>query len=147
MRTADFMGVLFRSNLVKFSSKDDMVATDNPIIRQFMAGEPNGPIGMDEMPDAGGDASRYIEGDTAAAAIRTAAPPGRGRPGGADTERPARPACLNTRRSHNEPIPAHNEERRRARVVRPAPAAFPIWRVQSPAAAPHTVSTMRPLTT
>ena len=60
------MGVLFRSNLVKFSSKSDMVATDNPIIKQFLAGEPDGPIGMDEMADAGGDASRYIEGDTAA---------------------------------------------------------------------------------
>ena len=43
-----------------------MVATDNPIIQQFLAGRPEGPIGMDEMADAGGDASRYIEGDTAA---------------------------------------------------------------------------------
>jgi phospholipid/cholesterol/gamma-HCH transport system ATP-binding protein len=67
MRTADFMGVLFRSNLVKFASKPDMLATDNPIIKQFLAGSPDGPIGMDEMADAGNlDTSRYIEGDTAA---------------------------------------------------------------------------------
>jgi phospholipid/cholesterol/gamma-HCH transport system ATP-binding protein len=68
MRTADYMGVLFRSNLVKFASKADMVATDNPIIKQFLAGKPEGPIGMDEMADAGDgvDTSRYIEGDTAA---------------------------------------------------------------------------------
>jgi phospholipid/cholesterol/gamma-HCH transport system ATP-binding protein len=76
MRTADYMGVLFRSNLVKFASKQDMVATENPIIQQFLAGRPEGPIGMDEMADAGGDASRYIEGDTAALAIGPLARPG-----------------------------------------------------------------------
>jgi phospholipid/cholesterol/gamma-HCH transport system ATP-binding protein len=53
MRTAEYMGVLCRSNLVKFASKEDMLATDNPIIQQFLAGRPEGPIGMDEMADAG----------------------------------------------------------------------------------------------
>jgi phospholipid/cholesterol/gamma-HCH transport system ATP-binding protein len=71
MRTAEFMGVLFRSNLVKFASK-----ADNPIIQHFLAGRPEGPIGMDEMADAGGDASRYIEGDTAALAFGPLARPG-----------------------------------------------------------------------
>ena len=52
MRTADYMGILFRSSLVKFASKADMVATDNPIIQQFLAGRPEGPIGMDEMADS-----------------------------------------------------------------------------------------------
>jgi phospholipid/cholesterol/gamma-HCH transport system ATP-binding protein len=66
MRVADYMGVLFRSNLVKFASKQDMVATDNPIIKQFLAGSPEGPISMDEMADADGDTNRFIEGDTAA---------------------------------------------------------------------------------
>jgi phospholipid/cholesterol/gamma-HCH transport system ATP-binding protein len=51
MRTADYMGVLFRSGLVKFASKDDMMNTDNKIIRQFLAGRAKGPIGMDEMSD------------------------------------------------------------------------------------------------
>jgi phospholipid/cholesterol/gamma-HCH transport system ATP-binding protein len=51
MRTADYMGVLFRSGLVKFASKDDMMETDNRIIRQFLAGRAKGPIGMDEMSD------------------------------------------------------------------------------------------------
>jgi phospholipid/cholesterol/gamma-HCH transport system ATP-binding protein len=32
MRTAKYMGVPSRSNLVKFASKSDMLATDNPII-------------------------------------------------------------------------------------------------------------------
>jgi phospholipid/cholesterol/gamma-HCH transport system ATP-binding protein len=51
MRTADYMGVLFRSGLVKFASKDEMMSTDNKIIRQFLAGRAKGPIGMDEMSD------------------------------------------------------------------------------------------------
>jgi phospholipid/cholesterol/gamma-HCH transport system ATP-binding protein len=55
---------LFRSNLVKFASKADMLATDNPIIQQFLAGRPEGPIGMDEMADS--DGRTFIEGDSAA---------------------------------------------------------------------------------
>ena len=51
MRTADFMGVLFRSGLVKFASKEVMKTTDNKIIRQFLSGRAKGPIGMDEMSD------------------------------------------------------------------------------------------------
>jgi phospholipid/cholesterol/gamma-HCH transport system ATP-binding protein len=51
MRTADYMGVLFRSGLVKFASKQEMLDTDNKIIRQFLAGRAKGPIGMDEMSD------------------------------------------------------------------------------------------------
>jgi phospholipid/cholesterol/gamma-HCH transport system ATP-binding protein len=49
MRTAEYMGILFRSGLVKFGSKDEMKETDNRIIRQFLAGRAKGPIGMDEM--------------------------------------------------------------------------------------------------
>jgi phospholipid/cholesterol/gamma-HCH transport system ATP-binding protein len=49
MRTAEYMGVLFRSELVKFASKEDMRNSRNSIIRQFLAGKSRGPIGMDEM--------------------------------------------------------------------------------------------------
>jgi len=49
MRTADYIGVLFRSGLVKFASKQAMAASDDPIIRQFIAGRAKGPIGMDEL--------------------------------------------------------------------------------------------------
>ncbi len=49
MRTAEYMGILFRSGLVRFASKDEMLADGNPIIRQFLAGQARGPIGMDEM--------------------------------------------------------------------------------------------------
>ena len=51
MRTAEFMGILFRSGLVQFASKEEMKETDNPIIRQFLSGRAKGPIGMDEMSD------------------------------------------------------------------------------------------------
>jgi phospholipid/cholesterol/gamma-HCH transport system ATP-binding protein len=49
MRTAEFMGVLFRSELVKYASKEKMKNSKNAIIRQFLAGKSKGPIGMDEM--------------------------------------------------------------------------------------------------
>ena len=53
MRTADYMGILFRSKLVRFASKEVMRTSDNPIIRQFLTGKAAGPIGMDEMADSG----------------------------------------------------------------------------------------------
>ena len=60
MRTADYMGILFRSQLVQFGSKDEMRASTNPIIRQFLTGKAAGPIGMDEMADSG-DAQARLE--------------------------------------------------------------------------------------
>ena len=51
LRTADYLGVLFRSHLVKFASKAEMLATDDAVIRQFLSGKSEGPIGMDEMAD------------------------------------------------------------------------------------------------
>lgn len=53
MRTADHLGLLFRSRLVRFGPKDVMCASDDPVIRQFLAGATEGPIGMDEMADGG----------------------------------------------------------------------------------------------
>lgn len=49
MRTADHIGVLFRSGLVRFAPKDEMVGSGDPIIEQFLAGRAFGPIGMDEL--------------------------------------------------------------------------------------------------
>ena len=48
-RTAHYIGLLFRSKLVAFGSMGFMNETDNPVIRQFLAGTPEGPISMDEM--------------------------------------------------------------------------------------------------
>jgi phospholipid/cholesterol/gamma-HCH transport system ATP-binding protein len=52
MRTADHLGLLFRSRLVRFGSKADMCESDDPVISQFLAGRAAGPIGMDEMADS-----------------------------------------------------------------------------------------------
>jgi phospholipid/cholesterol/gamma-HCH transport system ATP-binding protein len=65
MRTADYMGVLFRSGLVKFASKQAMRETDNPIISQFLRGRAKGPIGMDEMSDSGSDIESQLEAQEA----------------------------------------------------------------------------------
>ncbi len=128
MRTADYMGVLFRSNLVKFASKADMVATDNPIIKQFLAGKPEGPIGMDEMADAGDgvDTSRYIEGDTAA--LEFGPLPRPGEVGAWSRTRRATSPSRSRRpdRHHLRNPPPNATERRRPRAGRdPEPAAFP----------------------
>ena len=60
MRTADFIGVLFRAGLVKFASKDEMVTSEDPIIRQFLAGRAKGPIGMDELATEQSDIEREL---------------------------------------------------------------------------------------
>src|SRR5580698_9646759 len=51
-RTAHYLGLLFRSRLVGFASKEEMTTSTVPVIEQFLAGRPEGPIGMDEMADA-----------------------------------------------------------------------------------------------
>jgi phospholipid/cholesterol/gamma-HCH transport system ATP-binding protein len=51
-RTAHYLGLLFRTKLVGFGSKEDMITSKVPVIEQFLAGRPEGPISMDEMADA-----------------------------------------------------------------------------------------------
>ncbi len=63
MRTADYLGLLFRSRLVRFGSKEDMCASDNPVIKQFLSGQADGPIGMDEMAERG-DGQRAVAAQT-----------------------------------------------------------------------------------
>jgi phospholipid/cholesterol/gamma-HCH transport system ATP-binding protein len=64
MRTADYIGVLFRSFLVRFEAKDAMRNSKNPIIRQFLAGQSAGPIGMDEMSDAGNEIDIHADDES-----------------------------------------------------------------------------------
>jgi phospholipid/cholesterol/gamma-HCH transport system ATP-binding protein len=51
-RTAHYLGLLFRSKLVGFGTKEEMTTSEVPVIKQFLAGRPEGPISMDEMADA-----------------------------------------------------------------------------------------------
>jgi phospholipid/cholesterol/gamma-HCH transport system ATP-binding protein len=60
MRTADYMGVLYRAGLVKFGSKEEMVSSDDPIIKQFLSGRAKGPIGMDELAEEESEVERKL---------------------------------------------------------------------------------------
>ena len=60
MRVADHVGVLYRAGLVRFASKAEMIHDDNPIIRQFLAGAADGPIGMDELATEQTDVERDL---------------------------------------------------------------------------------------
>ncbi len=51
-RTADYVGMLFRSNLVGFGPTSELVESREPLLKQFFSGSAQGPIGMDEMVDA-----------------------------------------------------------------------------------------------
>jgi len=59
-QVADFIGMLYRRNLVKFGPAREMFSSDIPVVRQFLAGDTEGPIGMSEEKDSaktGGSAS------------------------------------------------------------------------------------------
>jgi phospholipid/cholesterol/gamma-HCH transport system ATP-binding protein len=60
MRTADHIGVLYQSHLVRFAPKEEMRDTDDPIIRQFLRGQAFGPIGMDELATEETDVEREL---------------------------------------------------------------------------------------
>ncbi len=75
MRTADYMGILFRSRLVGFGSKDEMTNSSNPIIGQFLAGKAEGPIGMDEMAESDADGVKASSNGSEGAATPAAGTP------------------------------------------------------------------------
>ena len=51
-RVADYIGLLYRRNLVQFGPAKDMFESDIPVVKQFLAGDTEGPIGMSEEKDA-----------------------------------------------------------------------------------------------
>jgi phospholipid/cholesterol/gamma-HCH transport system ATP-binding protein len=50
-RIADYIGMLYRRNLVRFGPAREMFESDQPEVRQFLAGDTTGPIGMSEEAD------------------------------------------------------------------------------------------------
>ncbi len=48
---SDYIGMLYRRNLVKFGPVEDMFTSDIPVVRQFLSGSTEGPIGMSEEKD------------------------------------------------------------------------------------------------
>ena len=67
-QVADFIGMLYRRNLVKFGPAREMFSSDIPVVRQFLAGDTEGPIGMSEEKDSvkqeSADGSSDGAGDT-----------------------------------------------------------------------------------
>ncbi len=54
---ADYIGLLFRRRLVSFGPAGDMFSSENPVVKQFLAGATEGPIGMSEEKDRPGEAA------------------------------------------------------------------------------------------
>ncbi len=52
-RVADYIGMLYLRGLVKFGTKEEMFDSDIAVVRQFLAGATDGPIGMSEEADQG----------------------------------------------------------------------------------------------
>ena len=53
---ADYIGLLFRRRLVSFGPKENMFTSKDPVVKQFLAGATDGPIGMSEEKDRPSDA-------------------------------------------------------------------------------------------
>jgi phospholipid/cholesterol/gamma-HCH transport system ATP-binding protein len=51
-RVADYIGMLAQRKLVRFGTAKEMFESDIPVVRQFLAGDTEGPIGMAEEKDA-----------------------------------------------------------------------------------------------
>jgi phospholipid/cholesterol/gamma-HCH transport system ATP-binding protein len=60
MRTSDYIAVLYQAGLVQFGAKQEMRTSDNPLIRQFLAGRAMGPIGMDELAEERTEVEREL---------------------------------------------------------------------------------------
>ena len=51
-QVADYIGMLYRRNLIKFGPAREMFTSDIPVVRQFLSGDTEGPIGMSEEKDS-----------------------------------------------------------------------------------------------
>jgi phospholipid/cholesterol/gamma-HCH transport system ATP-binding protein len=58
----DNIGLLFRRKLVMFGHRDELLSSDEPVVRQFLNGRRQGPIGMAEEKDAAALAAEADEG-------------------------------------------------------------------------------------
>jgi phospholipid/cholesterol/gamma-HCH transport system ATP-binding protein len=46
-RLGEYLAVLWQGRIVQAGEAEEMLASDNPFIQQFLAGEARGPLGMD----------------------------------------------------------------------------------------------------
>ena len=54
---ADYIGLLFRRKLIKYGPANEMFESESPVVKQFLAGSTEGPIGMSEEKDQPGEPS------------------------------------------------------------------------------------------
>jgi phospholipid/cholesterol/gamma-HCH transport system ATP-binding protein len=57
----DYIGLIFARKLVKFDTRENMLASDLSVVTQFLSGSVDGPIGMSEEKDAGDSAAAKVE--------------------------------------------------------------------------------------
>jgi phospholipid/cholesterol/gamma-HCH transport system ATP-binding protein len=67
---ADYIGLLFRRNLVHFGPAHEMFNSENPVVKQFLAGATEGPIGMSEEKDQPDEPSEVRQTPEPAVAAR-----------------------------------------------------------------------------
>jgi phospholipid/cholesterol/gamma-HCH transport system ATP-binding protein len=46
-RIGEYLAILWRGRIVEAGDRQSMFASDNPFVRQFLAGDPDGPLGME----------------------------------------------------------------------------------------------------
>ena len=63
-QVADYIGMLYRRNLVKFGPAREMFTSDIPVVRQFLSGDTEGPIGMSEEKDSAKTSDSKDSSDT-----------------------------------------------------------------------------------
>ncbi|MEU6850160.1 ATP-binding cassette domain-containing protein [Actinacidiphila alni] len=70
----DNMGMLFRRQLVAFGPRELLLTSDEPVVRQFLSGRKDGPIGMSEEKDEATLAREQVGGHSLPTAPRRVAP-------------------------------------------------------------------------
>ena len=80
----DNIGMLFRRELVMFGPREVLLTSEEPVVKQFLNGRKEGPIGMSEEKDAS-----QVAAELASIDVNAAPPPGTGPKGGGGLGVPA----------------------------------------------------------
>jgi phospholipid/cholesterol/gamma-HCH transport system ATP-binding protein len=87
-RIADYIGMLARRRLVQFGTAKEMFESDIPEVKQFLAGDTHGPIGMAEEKDEAYSTAGMSADQTEAVERAAGAPEGPGEAPGAGDRSP-----------------------------------------------------------
>ena len=111
----DYIGLIFARHLVKFASRDEMLNSKEAVVRQFLTGSTEGPIGMSEEKDAseGGSGGEPDSEHARISAQRAGGSGGRGAKRSRRAKRGSPPTRTEARGSAQR-----KSEKTRARVTR-----------------------------